>query len=157
MPMPLVARPQLSHVCDLAVMVAKPLSIGETGIGERRVVEIVGGEVSGPRLAGRILPGGADVQVLRPGGLAELAARYVIEASDGALIYVENLGIRTGSPDAMERLRRGEPVDPALVYFRSTPRFETAAPDHRWLMRRLFVCAGQRDPTRVALSVFEVE
>ena len=73
--MPLVPAPALAHVCDLAVLVATPLSIGETGLGERRIVEITGGEVTGPRLQGRILPGGADVQILRPGWLTELAAR----------------------------------------------------------------------------------
>ena len=158
-PPPVVAVPRLEHVCDLSVAVGKPLSIGEGGAGERRVVEITGGEVTGPRLQGRILPGGADVQIIRGvalGGLTELAARYVIEASDGALIFVENLGIRSGPPEAMERLRRGDPVDPALIYFRSTPRFETAAPAHTWLMQRLFVCTGIRRPDRVVLSVFEV-
>ena len=155
-PPPAVAEPTLEHVCDLSVAVAAPLSIGEIGCGERRMVEITGGEVTGPRLQGRILPGGADVQIIRPGGTTELAARYVIEAADGALIFVENLGIRSGPPAAMERLRRGEPVDPALIYFRSTPRFETADPAHRWLMQRMFVCTGVRQPTRVVLSVFEV-
>lgn len=155
-PPPLVAPPSLAHVCDLSVAVAQPLSIGDIGTGERRVVEITGGEVTGPRLSGRVLPGGADVQIIRPGGETELAARYVIEAGDGALIYVENIGLRNGPPEAMDRLRRGEPVDPGLIYFCSTPRFETAAPAHRWLMRRVFVAMGRRLPTRVVLSVFEV-
>jgi hypothetical protein len=154
--MSIVAAPALSHVCDLSVAVGVPLSIGQIGIGERRVVEISGGDVTGPKLQGKIRPGGADVQIIRPGGLTDLAARYVIEASDGALIYVENLGIRTGPTEAMEKLRRGEPVDPALIYFRSAPRFETASPAHAWLMHRLFLCSGIRQPDRVVLSVFEV-
>jgi hypothetical protein len=154
--MPVVAAPMLAHVCDLSVAVAVPLSIGEVGLGERRIVEITGGEVTGPRLQGHIRPGGADVQIIRQDGLTELAARYVIETSDGALIYVENLGIRTGPAEAMERLRRGEQIDPVLIYFRATPRFETAAPAHRWLMQRLFLCSGMRRPDRVVLSVFEV-
>ena len=156
-PPPLVAPPALTHVCDLSVAVGVPLSIGEIGSGERRVVEITGGEVTGPRLQGRVLPGGADVQIIRADGNTELAARYVIEAADGALIYVENMGLRNGPPEAMERLRRGEPVDPALIYFRCVPRFETAAPAHRWLMNRMFLCTGIRRPDRVVLSVFEVE
>jgi hypothetical protein len=56
----------------------------------------------------------------------------------------------------MARITRGEPVDPAEVYFRSTPRFETAAAPHRWLTRPLFIASGARYPDRVALSVFEV-
>lgn len=154
--MPNAPIPVLSHVCDLAVAVAKPVSIGATSLGERRIVGIDGGEVTGPRLSGRILPGGADVQIIRPDGFTELAARYVVETHDSALIYVENLGIRHGPPEAMEKLRRGEPVDPALIYFRATPRFETAAPAYAWLTRRLFLCTGVREPSRVVLSIFDV-
>lgn len=151
-----VAAPELRHVCDLAVDVGKPLTTGEMALGERRLIPITGGTVTGPRLSGRILPGGADAQILRPGGFTELVARYCIEASDGAIIYVENSGIRTGAPNVMARLKRGEPVDPAQVYFRATPRFETAAPQHAWMMQRLFLCTGVREPTRVVLSIFEV-
>ncbi len=150
------APPALEHAFDLAVRVAAPLSIGETGSGVRRVVDILGGDVTGPRLTGRIRPGGADFQIIRPSGLAELHARYVIEASDGALVYVENTGIRTGPADALARLNRGEPVDPALIYFRSAPRFETAAPGLAWLMQHVFLATGVRRPDRVELSVFLV-
>jgi len=148
--------PDLEHVFDLAVRVAPPLAIGDIGTGVRRVVDILGGDVVGPRLAGRIRPGGADFQILRPSGLAELHARYVIEAADGALVYVENTGIRFGPAAALERLNRGEPVDPGLIYFRSVPRFETAAPDLRWLTQHLFLASGIRRPDRVELAVFLV-
>ncbi len=148
--------PGLEHVCDLAVRVATPLAIGEIGTGVRRVVDILGGDVTGPRLAGRIRPGGADFQILRPGGLAELHARYVIEATGGGLIYVENTGIRFGPADALARLNRGEAVDPGLIYFRSVPRFETAAPQLRWLMEHIFVASGVRRPDRVELAVYVV-
>ena len=107
--------PVLEHVCDLAVRVAVPLAIGDTGAGVRRVVDILGGTVTGPRLRGRIRPGGADFQIIRADGAAELHARYVIEAADGALVYVENTGIRGGPAEALARLNRGEPVDPALI------------------------------------------
>jgi hypothetical protein len=79
-----------------------------------------------------------------------------METDDSAMIYVENSGIRCGPPDLMEKLRRGETVDPALIYFRSTPRFETAAPQYEWLMRSLFLCTGARFPDRVEMRFFEV-
>jgi hypothetical protein len=106
-------------------------------------------------LTGIIRPGGADFQILRPDGVTELQARYVIEAPEG-LVYIENNGIRHGPPEAMERLRRGEFVDPAEIYFRSTPRFETAAASLQWLTTRLFVGAAARFPDRVELSVYVV-
>jgi hypothetical protein len=152
----MASPPALEHVFDVAVEVAPPLTIGDTGAGVRRIVDIVGGVVSGPRLHGRIRPGGADFQLIRPDGTAELQARYVIEAADGALIYVENQGIRTGPADALAQLNRGEPVDPGLIYFRTTPRFETAAAPHRWLMQHIFVACGIRRPDRVELQVFRV-
>jgi hypothetical protein len=66
--------PSLEHAFDVAVQVAVPLAIGDVGTGVRRVVDILGGDVSGPRLSGRIRPGGADFQIIRPSGMAELHA-----------------------------------------------------------------------------------
>lgn len=146
----------LEHVADLVVRVAEPVVIGETPGGIRRVIAIRSGEVRGPRMNGKVLPGGADFQLIRPDGVTELHARYVIELEQGGLVYVENSGIRHGPPEAMERLNRGQHVDPRLIYFRTMPRFETASPDYQWLTRRLFVGVGARFPDRVELSVFEV-
>lgn len=154
--MPAIATPTLVHVADVNVEIGTPIVVGTTPQGLRRVIPITGGSVEGPRLAGRILPGGADFQVIRDDGLAELHARYVIEAESGALIYVENTGIRHGPREAIERLNRGEAVDPALIYFRTVPRFETAAPALTWLTRGIFLCSGARHPDRVQLSYFEV-
>jgi hypothetical protein len=146
--------PRLEHLADFDVVVAPPGEIGETGIGERRMIPIIGGTVAGPRLNGRILPGGADFQIIRPTGVTELFARYVIEAEDGALIYVENSGIRDGPAELTALLRRGETVDPVLIYFRTSPRFETASLRHQFLARRVFLAAGARYPDRVALKVW---
>jgi hypothetical protein len=143
------------HICDLSVQVAKPLEIGDTGLGERRIIDITGGPVTGPKFNGRIRPG-ADFQIIRPNGLTVLHARYVIETDDGALVYVENDGIRFGPKEALDKLKRGEPVDPALIYFRSIPRFETGAEKYRWLMQSIFVCSGVRTPSTVELSVYRL-
>ena len=64
----------LSHIADLKVFVGHSIDVGETLIGTRRIIPITGGEVTGPRLRGRILAGGADFQVLRPDHMAELHA-----------------------------------------------------------------------------------
>jgi hypothetical protein len=148
--------PGLEHIADLRVEIAEPLEIGETGIGERRVIPIIGGTVDGPRLKGCIRPAGADFQIVRPGGVTELVARYVIEAEGGALIYVENSGIRHGPPELIEKLRRGESVDPSRIYFRTVPRFETASPEHGYLMRHIFIASGARYPREVRLRIWLV-
>ena len=133
-----------------------PIEVCASFAGERRVVPILGGTVSGPRLQGRVLPGANDYQIIRAPGVLDLQARYIIETAAGAKIYVENNGMRVGPPDIMERQRRGEAVDPSLVYFRASPRFETDAPELQWLMRRLFLCSAIRLPSAVRLRFFEV-
>jgi hypothetical protein len=151
-----IQTPALVHVADLVVRIAEPIEIGRISGNLRRMIPIAGGDVLGPRLRGKVLPGGADYQIMRADGVTDLQARYVIETDDGQLIYVENSGVRYGPPELMEKLRRGEAVDPALIYFRTTPRFETAAPGYEWLMRNLFVCSGARFPDRVEMRFFQV-
>ena len=151
-----IATPELIHVADLVVRIESPVEIGRIAGNVRRMIPIASGEVLGPRLFGKVLPGGADYQWLRSDGVSELEARYVIQVPEGGLVYVENRGIRFGPADLMEKLRRGEPVDPALIYFRATPRFETAASGYEWLMRNLFICSGARYPDRVELKFFQV-
>jgi Protein of unknown function (DUF3237) len=148
--------PSLEHVADLVAGIAQPIEIGRIAGNLRRVIPIAGGEVTGLRLRGKVLPGGADYQIMRSDGITALEARYIIQTDDQSLIYVENSGIRYGPPELMEKLRRGEPVDPALIYFRSTPRFETAAPEYEWLMQSLFICSGARFPDRVELRFYRV-
>ncbi|WP_106477606.1 DUF3237 domain-containing protein [Phytohalomonas tamaricis] len=149
--------PTLHHVGDLAVEVAAPLAIGETPQGLRRMVPIIGGQVSGPRLSGRVLPGGGDYQLLRSDGTMLLEARYLIELDDGALVHVDNRAIRRGSAEAMARIAADLPVDPAEIYCRSSPVFETGAPQWRWLVDSIFVARIVRQPERVMISVFEVQ
>ena len=148
--------PALDLAFSVRVAVAVPRSLGRTFAGERRIVDILGGEVEGPRLAGRIVPGGADWQVIRDDGTAVLEARYTIEANDGALIYVQNFGYRHGPGEVLARVARGEEVDPALYYFRATPTFETSAAQHAWLNRTIALCSGVRTSDRVILDFYAV-
>jgi hypothetical protein len=131
--------------------------LGNTPLGRRRIIGITGGEFSGPKLAGRVLPGGADWQVIRTDGVAYLDARYTLETSDGALLYVRNKGYRHGPKEVIERIAGGEDVDPALYYMRATPWFETAAPAYAWLNRCICVATGARRPAAVELDFYEVK
>jgi hypothetical protein len=133
------------------------MNLGRTPLGERRVIGILGGSVLGPKLQGRILPGGADWQLIRGDGAANISARYIIETDAGARILVTSDGLRHGPPDVMERLVRGDSVDPALYYFRTVMRFETADASVAWLNRILALARGQREARAVRLDVYEVE
>jgi len=129
---------------------------GDIGFGVRRIIPITGGEVRGEKVNGKVLALGADFQFVRPNQLIELEAKYAFETDDGATIYVENKGIRFGPPELLEKLKRGEMVDPALIYCRTVPRFETGAENYRWLMEHIFVGSAARHPDRVVIDVFMV-
>ena len=103
------------YVFSLAIKVGAPIEAGDFGHGSRRVIPILGGEIFGEGMHGRIREGGADYQVIRPDGLTELEAKYAVEMDDGAVVYIENIGLRFGSKEALDKIRRGEPVDPGLI------------------------------------------
>ena len=149
-------EPSLRLLYTSSVRLGPPLVVGGALHGERRILPIKGGSFSGPRLSGKILPGGADWQVIRSDGVAELEARYTLETDDGAFIYVLNRGIRSGSKEVMGRLARGEKVHPSEYYFRTWPVFETGAPKYQWLHRIVAVATGERLPNEVIITVYEV-
>jgi hypothetical protein len=133
------------------------MSLGRTPVGERRIIGIGGGTVRGPKFNGRVLPGGADWQVIRADGAADIQARYTIETDGGARVLVDSVGLRHGPPEVIEKLARGDNVDPALYYFRTVMRFETGDPSADWLNRIIAVSHGQRLARAVRLDVYEVE
>jgi hypothetical protein len=130
--------------------------LGATPYGERRIINILGGAVEGPRLKGRILPGGADWQIVRADGVVDLRARYTVETESGGLILVNSEGYRHGPPEVMAALARDETVDPARYYFRAVMKFETADPAAAWLNRILALASGRRENRAVRLDVYEV-
>lgn len=148
----LSAHPIFTIQADLAAI----LRFGHTPYGDRRVIGILGGTVTGPRLTGRILPGGADWQIIRSDGAADIQARYTIEAKNGGHILVSSEGLRHGPPAVMESLARGETVDPSQYYFRTAMRFETADPSLAWLNSILALARGAREALSVRLEVYEV-
>ncbi len=150
------APPALRFAFQASVTVAPRVDTGPAMDIRRRMIPITGGTVAGPRLAGRVLPGGADWQVVLADGTVDLVARYIIEAADGTLIAVVNRGLRTGAPEVLARLAAGESVDPALIYFRAAPRFEAPPGPHFWLARSVFLCSAARRPDAVELDFFEV-
>jgi hypothetical protein len=148
---------ETEFLCRIEVSLEPVRELGDTPLGRRRIIGITGGKFSGPRLQGRILPGGADWQLIRADGVAYLDARYTLETGDGALIYVNNKGYRHGPKEVIERLAKGEDVDPALYYMRATPWFETSAPAYAWLNRAICICTGARRALGVELDVYEVK
>jgi hypothetical protein len=147
---------QTRYVFSLVIQIGAPIVAGDFGHGVRRIVPILGGDVRGEGISGTIFPCGADFQTIRPNGLTELEAKYAFEMDDGAIVYIENAGIRFGPKELLDRIAKGESVDPALIYFRSVPKFETGAEEYRWLMENLFIGVGARHPDRVIIDLHQV-
>jgi hypothetical protein len=149
--------PALVFAFELRAQVGEPAEIGQVPHGRRRIVQILGGTVRGPLLNATVVPGGADWQLIQPDGFSELDTRYTLRTEQGQLVYVQNAGMRHAAPDVMQKLLAGQTVDPKLVYFRTVPKFETAAPELQWLARSVFVGVGERFPTEVVVRFYRLE
>jgi len=140
----------------LAVKVEDTQKIGAVPHGTRVTAPVPSGTFEGPRLRGAVLPGGGDWTVLRSDGVLELDLRLTLATDDGALIYMTSFGLRHGPPEVLAALSRGERVDPAAYYFRTTPRFETAHPKYAFLNRLVAVATADRRAEGPTYTIFEV-
>ena len=147
---------ETKYAFTITALIGQVTSAGDVGHGVRRIIPIVGGEVRGENVNGRVLAFGADFQIIRPNELIDLEAKYAFETDDGATVYVENRGIRFGPVELLQKLKRGEAVDPKLIYFRTVPKFETGHEKYRWLMQHIFVASAARHVDRVVIDVHMV-
>jgi Protein of unknown function (DUF3237) len=151
--------PALQHVFDLTVYVAAPIEagtvIGLNSRGKRRIIPITGGTVTG-QVNGKVLPGGADFQIVVSDTTADLDARYMVELDSGEHIFVQNRALRRGAAPDIAKLVRGEHVSPETIYFRCVPTFEVSSPALEWLTQSIFVGTGARFPDHVQLSIYRL-
>jgi len=156
-----VPVPALQHVFDVAAGLGPLEDHGETRAGHRRVVPIIGGRITGAAgqdlaIDAEILPGGADWQIVRADGVVEIDARYSARTTQGELIHLRTSGVRSGPPEVLEALLRGEPADPSAYYFRVGVRIETSAPRLAALEHNVYVAAALREANRVLYSAYRV-
>jgi hypothetical protein len=140
----------------LQVAVVGPRKIGVVPRGTRVIAPIASGHFEGPRLRGKVLPGGGDWTLLRRDGVLELDLRLTLETDDGALVHMTSFGLRHGPPEVIAALARGESVDASTYYFRTTPRFETAHPKYAFLNHLLAVATGDRRPEGPIYTIDEI-
>lgn len=148
--------PQLEFAFEVRAKVADPVVVGQVPNGTRRIIDILSGTFERPKIKGKILPGGADWQIIREDGFTEVDARYTLQTEGEDLIYVSNIGIRHAPREIIKRLNSGEGVEQSQIYFRAVPKFETASPDLKWLMRSIFICTGERRPNDVVIRFYRV-
>lgn len=152
----MMEAPRLTPFCTLHVQLGPLREMGPGRAGQRRIIPIVGGTVTG-RIEGAILNLGADWQTVFADGAADIDTRYAMETEDGALIEIVNKGVRHGPPDVMARLAKGEAVDPADYYFRTTARLESGDPRYTWVNHLILVGRGVRGASGVEMHLFAVE
>ncbi len=144
---------------DLNIDIDRELGVdvGATPHGGRRIVYVKSGTIEGPKIKGVVLPGGGDWAIFRPDGVTMADVRWTARTDDGHIIYTRYHGIVIFPPDeVMQRMRRGEVVDPSEFYFRITPVFETASEKYSWLNRIVAVGIGRITPTGVGYKVYAI-
>ncbi|HXT82096.1 MAG TPA: DUF3237 domain-containing protein [Acetobacteraceae bacterium] len=151
-----MAEIRTTPLMTIKLAVAGMQAIGATPSGNRRVGLVAGGTFEGPKLRGTVLPGGADWLMLRADGATTLDVRLVLETDDKATIGMTYRGLRHGPAAVMDRLNKGENVDPSEYYFRIAVGFETAAPKYDWLNRIFAIGTGRRPPEGPVYEIFEV-
>lgn len=148
--------PELQHFCTLEVEVGTVRGLGMGRLGQRRIIPIAGGRVSGPSVNGRILPGGADWMTTSHDGVSLMDARYAFETDDGAIIEIVDQGFRHGPEAVMRRLLAGETVSPGDYYMRSSIRLETGHAAYTFVNRMVFVGTGAKTAAGVQIDIYAV-
>jgi len=138
------------------ILAAPRQKIGAIPHGMRSIVPVIGGDFEGPRLRGKVTPGGGDWLLLRSDAVLELDLRVTLETDDRALIHMSFQGLRHGPADGIAALGRGEVVDPASYYFRTVPRFETSAEKYAFLNRIITVGVGETRPDGAVHRIEEI-
>ena len=151
-----MAEIRTAHLMTVTFLIGGMQAIGTTPNGDRRIGLVGSGTFVGERLRGTVLPGGSDWIIVRPDGATTLDVRVVLETDDKAMIGMTYRGIRHGPPAVMERLGRGETVDPSEYYFRTSVAFETSAAKYDWLNRIIAIGTGRRPPEGPVYEIFEV-
>jgi hypothetical protein len=133
--------PQCELIYEAIADIADVQSLGQSDLGQRYIVNILGGEFHGPQMKGVILPGGADRQLVRPDGIKELDALYEMQTDDGVILTVHNQVI-IDMPQTEQR------------YARSVVRFRAPSGRYEWLNRRVFVGSLESlKPARNAVKI----
>jgi Protein of unknown function (DUF3237) len=131
-------------------------NLGDTPYGSRRIARFGTGSFEGPKLKGTVLPGGGGWTLMRRDDVLEIDVRLTLETDDKQYIYMSWKGFRHGPKEVIDRLNRGEDVDPETYYFRTTPYFETSSAKYAWMNRICSIATGARAGSGRTFHVFQV-
>ena len=132
----------LVQECSFKAMLKPPVPIGAGPIGTRMYYDVIGGEVTGERLRGKVL-GGGEWALIGQDGFLRIDVRVQVETHDGAYLYIQYVGL-LGLNDAVQRaLATGGGTDYGDQYFFTNPRIETGDPRYAWVNTTFFVGEGR--------------
>jgi Protein of unknown function (DUF3237) len=129
---------------------------GDAPYGSRRIGRFGAGSFEGPKLKGTVLPGGACWMLMRRDDVLEIEARITLETDDRQQIYMAWKALRHGAKEVIDRLNRGDTIDPETYYFRATPYFETSSKKYSWMNRVCSIATGSRKAGSRTFEVFQV-
>ena len=148
---------QTRNLFSIKLSVPSIIDLGQTPMGGRKIAQVSGGEFTGDRMKGTVVPApGGDWLLLRSDQVLTLDVRLTLLTDDGEYIYMSYRGIRHGPKEVMDQLNKGEAVDPALYYFRMTPIFETSSTRYAWINRIIGIGSGRRESSGPIYEVYEV-
>jgi hypothetical protein len=152
-------QPVLEHAFSISIELTGFRQVEPTALGDTRAaIYAASGEITGPKLNGRVVPmSGGDFPLVRPNGVIDFDARYLLEADDGTIIYMQNRGFRWArTPEIAARMSRNEPADPSEYYMRVSPKFDAPAGPHEWLTKHMFVGVAEKLPGANFIHYFQV-
>lgn len=148
--------PKLEYLMTYRADLEEPVDIGAVPSGTRRIFDVKGGSLEGPRLKGRLLPSGGDWLLIGSDGVGRLDVRGTFETEDGAHIYVQYFGVLVINDAVTRALTQGQETQYGETFFMTQPRFETGHPSYAWLNSVVAVAEGRVLPGAVEYRVFQV-
>ena len=145
-----------SYLGELRIEVAGSYMLGASAVGLRRLDRLDKGHFKGPRLNAEVLTGGMDLLLGGGDGALRPDVRIALKLDDGEILLIQYRGVRHGPPEVMQRIARGDQVQPHEYYLRTALVFETASKKYDWLNRIVGVGVGRREPAAVVYDVHEV-
>ncbi|GAB1729391.1 hypothetical protein NU195Hw_g4343t1 [Hortaea werneckii] len=133
--------------------------IGQGPFGNRSTVIFKGGRFEGPRMRGTILPGGGDWEIVQDHDdiqTAHLNTRYNLQTHDGAIIYIQTTGTRTGKRSVLEKLGEDKSITPDQFRMRLNLTLETGDPRYSWVNDGVFIASSGRSGTQVIYDAYQV-
>ena len=157
--MPHDFQPVLDYAFTIAIELTVHRWIKPTSIGMTRAAVYAGsGTIEGPMLRGKVIPmSGGDFPLVRADGVIDFDARYLLEAADGTVIYLQNRGYRWAkSAEAADKMNRNEAVGADEYYMRVSPKFDAPDGPHAWLNKHVFVGVAEKIPGANRIHYFVV-